>query len=132
MAREMQHEYTELADMAQVSGRLAATAESTYEPVAASATMQRRPSVAGLVDDPELRKHAFLVMTYVLLWYTFSGVLSVYNKWLFGASERDFPFPLFVGSIHMMVQYTLASVCLWMFPKLRPSQSPTWNMYLTR
>ncbi|KAJ2031549.1 hypothetical protein IWW57_000660 [Coemansia sp. S610] len=132
MAREMQHEYTELADMAQVSGRLAATAESTYEPVAASVTMQRRPSVAGLVDDPELRKHAFLVMTYVLLWYTFSGVLSVYNKWLFGASERDFPFPLFVGSIHMMVQYTLASACLWMFPKLRPSQSPTWNMYLTR
>ncbi|KAJ2486885.1 hypothetical protein IWW37_005455 [Coemansia sp. RSA 2050] len=132
MAREMQHEYTELADMAHASGRLAVAAEPTHEPAAASATMRRRPSVAGLINDPELRKHAFLVMTYVLLWYTFSGVLSVYNKWLFGASERDFPFPLFVGSIHMVVQYTLATACLWMFPKLRPSQSPTLNMYLTR
>ncbi|KAJ2039150.1 hypothetical protein GGI01_001422 [Coemansia sp. RSA 376] len=132
MTRDMQHEYTELADMARAPGRPAVTAESTYDPVTASATMQRRHRVAGLLDDPELRKHALVVVTYVLLWYTFSGVLSVYNKWLFGASERDFPFPLFVGSIHMVVQYTLATACIWMFPNLRPSQSPTWRVYLTR
>ncbi|KAJ2460478.1 hypothetical protein GGF42_000821 [Coemansia sp. RSA 2424] len=141
MPRDTQHEYTELADMAYApGGRTAAAAavtaaagESTYAPYTPEvATMQRRHGIAGLLHDPELRKHALLIVTYVLLWYTFSGTLSVYNKWLFGASERDFPFPLFVSAIHMIVQYTLATTCLWLYPGLRPSQSPTWGMYLTR
>ncbi|KAJ2744612.1 hypothetical protein GGI20_002827 [Coemansia sp. BCRC 34301] len=131
----MRHDYTELADMALApGGQVAATAaDSVYEPgIPEVVTMKRRHGVAGLLDNPELQKQAFLIATYVLLWYTFSGTLSVYNKWLFGASERDFPFPLFVSAVHMIVQYMLATTCIWLYPSLRPSQSPTWNMYLTR
>ncbi|KAI8322185.1 TPT-domain-containing protein, partial [Martensiomyces pterosporus] len=80
----------------------------------------------------EFRKHILLSMSFIVLWYTFSGMLSVYNKWLFGKSERDFPFPLFVSSIHMLAQYLLALLCLRMFPSMRPTQSPTWGAYLTR
>ncbi|KAI9506684.1 triose-phosphate transporter family-domain-containing protein, partial [Coemansia spiralis] len=69
---------------------------------------------------------------YTLLWYLFSGMLSVYNKWLFGSSERDFPFPLFVSSIHMLVQYLLAILCLRISPNFQPSQSLTWRVYMMR
>ncbi|KAJ2546170.1 hypothetical protein GGH95_006913, partial [Coemansia sp. RSA 1836] len=87
MPRDTQHEYTELADMAYApGGRTAAAAaaaavtavagESIYEPYTPEvATMQRRHGIVGLLNDPELRKHALLIVTYVLLWYTFSGTL---------------------------------------------------------
>ncbi|KAJ2909423.1 hypothetical protein GGI21_001897 [Coemansia aciculifera] len=137
----MQHEYTELA---YASGeRTTATDEARggrgtgrvleYESgMPDVATIKRQHDISGFIRNPELRKHALVVVTYVLLWYIFSGTLSVYNKWLFGASERDFPFPLFVSAVHMAVQYALATTVLWLYPSLRPSQSPTLDMYLTR
>ncbi|KAJ2371511.1 hypothetical protein IW150_004561, partial [Coemansia sp. RSA 2607] len=58
-------------------------------------------------------------------------LLSVYNKWLFGKSERDFAFPLLVSSSHMLVQYLLATLTLRLFPRLRPQGQLSWPLYLT-
>ncbi|ORX68712.1 TPT-domain-containing protein, partial [Linderina pennispora] len=77
-------------------------------------------------------KNVLLSALFIVMWYSFSGMLSVYNRWLFGNSERDFSFPLFVSAIHMLVQYLLSLLALRMFPHLRPTQSPTWSAYLTR
>ncbi|PIA15896.1 TPT-domain-containing protein, partial [Coemansia reversa NRRL 1564] len=76
-------------------------------------------------------RHLLLSGLYIVMWYSFSGLLSVYNKWLFGADERNFPFPLFVTSIHMLVQYILATLCLRLFPTLRPLHAPSWHAYIT-
>ena len=55
------------------------------------------------------------------LWYTFSISISVYNKWMFSAEKGlDFKFPLFVTSIHMLVQFSLASTVLYFIPRFRP------------
>lgn len=63
------------------------------------------------------------------LWYTFSISISVYNKWMFsdngkGGKGLNFHFPLFVTSVHMLVQFSLASLVLFFVPKLRPNYDP--------
>ncbi|USW56594.1 Putative sugar phosphate transporter domain-containing protein [Septoria linicola] len=58
----------------------------------------------------------------ILLWYTFSISISVYNKWMFSAENLDFHFPLFTTSIHMLVQFTLASLVIILFPRFRPGR----------
>lgn len=58
--------------------------------------------------------------------YLFSISISVYNKWMFkeekgdGKTENIFPFPLFTTCLHMVVQFTLASLVLFLIPSLRP------------
>jgi len=43
-----------------------------------------------------------------------------YNKWMFDPKHLDFKFPLFTTCTHMIVQFSLASLVLFAFPKLRP------------
>lgn len=61
------------------------------------------------------------------LWYFFSLAISIYNKMMFSSDHIDFHFPLFATSLHMLVQFCLASIILLIFPSLRPSlpQPPT-------
>lgn len=59
----------------------------------------------------------------IALWYSFSISISVYNKWMFSKENLDFHFPLFTTSIHMLVQFSLASLVLWIFPRFRPSRA---------
>jgi solute carrier family 35 protein C2 len=39
---------------------------------------------------------------------------------MFSESDIVFPFPLFTTSLHMLVQFTLSVIILWIFPSLRP------------
>ena len=41
---------------------------------------------------------------------------------MFDKSKLNFPFPLFTTSMHMLVQFTLASLVLFLFPSLRPKK----------
>ncbi|KUI62071.1 hypothetical protein VP1G_09205 [Cytospora mali] len=58
------------------------------------------------------------------LWYLFSLCISLYNKWMFDSNRLNFPFPLFTTSVHMLVQFTLASLVLYFVPSLRPRHEP--------
>ncbi|WVO14028.1 hypothetical protein L204_101653 [Cryptococcus depauperatus] len=70
---------------------------------------------------------------FILSWYTFASLLSLYNKWMFSAEYYNFPFPLFVTSCHMLVQFGMAAVIriVWR-EKFRPKERPTRKDYLTR
>ena len=57
------------------------------------------------------------------LWYTFSISISVYNKWMFSSENLDFHFPLFTTSVHMLMQFLLSSLTLYLFPRFRPSRA---------
>ena len=46
-----------------------------------------------------------------------------YNKWMFSKDHLNFHFPLFTTSMHMVVQFCLASTVLFFVPKLRPQAS---------
>ncbi|RMD42810.1 hypothetical protein DV735_g2327, partial [Chaetothyriales sp. CBS 134920] len=61
----------------------------------------------------------------IALWYIFSLSISIYNKWMFSGDHLNFPFPLFTTSLHMVVQFLLASTVLLIFPHFRPVSPPT-------
>jgi len=41
---------------------------------------------------------------------------------MFAPGHLNFPFPLFVTSLHMVVQFFLSGIVLWKFPRLRPQK----------
>lgn len=58
--------------------------------------------------------------------FLFATVLSVYNKWMFSPDYYGFPFPLFVTTLHMFVQFILAAFLRYVFPrKFRPDRNPS-------
>lgn len=52
--------------------------------------------------------------------YIFSLSISIYNKWMFSGEHLNFKFPLFTTCMHMLVQFSLASLVLYLFPRFRP------------
>lgn len=57
--------------------------------------------------------------------------LLSYNKWMFSAGNKglDFHFPLFTTGLHMLVQFSLASLVLWILPRYRPqAAADTFNL----
>ncbi|KAK9324962.1 triose-phosphate transporter family-domain-containing protein [Lipomyces orientalis] len=79
-----------------------------------------------------LLKKIAINATFILLWYTFSLSLSLYNKWMFSGGHLDFRFPLFATSMHMVTQTILAGVILFLVPRLRPKAEArmSWRVYL--
>lgn len=69
-----------------------------------------------------LIKNTIINTVLILLWYSFSISISVYNKWMFSAGNKglDFHFPLFTTSLHMLVQFSLATTVLFFLPRFRP------------
>jgi solute carrier family 35 protein C2 len=45
---------------------------------------------------------------------------SQYNEWMFDGEHLNFKFPLFTTCAHMLVQFSLASLVLFLFPRFRP------------
>ena len=43
---------------------------------------------------------------------------------MFDSSRLNFAFPLFTTSMHMLVQFSLASLVLYFIPSLRPGNAP--------
>ncbi|GAA5906743.1 uncharacterized protein JCM6883_005675 [Sporobolomyces salmoneus] len=75
---------------------------------------------------------AAINVVFICAWYCFSTLISVYNKWMFAEDHFNFPYPLFVTSIHMLVQWLLAALVLSIFPRLRPSTRPAGHDYATK
>ncbi|KAG2358950.1 triose-phosphate transporter family-domain-containing protein [Suillus spraguei] len=64
------------------------------------------------------------------IWYIFATVLSLYNKWMFSPDLFGFPYPLFVTTLHMLVQFTLATALRVCFSHhFRPERSPSVKDY---
>ncbi|KAJ6782847.1 hypothetical protein PWT90_02846 [Aphanocladium album] len=86
----------------------------------------------------------------ILLWYIFSlsislvsttfsdicGYISLtpgqYNKWMFDKDRLNFAFPLFTTAMHMLVQFSLASLVLYFFPSFRPYNKHTSDLGRSR
>ncbi|KAF3928029.1 hypothetical protein AA313_de0201342 [Arthrobotrys entomopaga] len=75
---------------------------------------EKRAADQHVIKD--LALNAFLIG----MWYMFSLLISVYNKWMFSEKHLNFRFPLFITSIHMLVQFSLSSLVIWYFVQFRP------------
>ncbi|KAF9231398.1 triose-phosphate transporter family-domain-containing protein [Melanogaster broomeanus] len=75
-------------------------------------------------------RNALINSCFILSWFLFSTVLSVYNKWMFSPDHFAFPFPLLVTTLHMLVQFLLAASLRLIFPRhFRPDQRPPLRNY---
>ncbi|CED84726.1 tpt-domain-containing protein [Phaffia rhodozyma] len=91
----------------------------------------------GLGDNLEIerRKKMYwretaITAFFVLLWYGFSTLLSLYNKWVFGVKYFAFPFPMFMTFCQMIVQFVLASIVRFTMPqKFKPPYNPSVRDY---
>ncbi|KAF3484408.1 solute carrier family 35 member C2 [Arthroderma uncinatum] len=75
------------------------------------------------VADRAVVKKLAINALFIGLWYFFAVSISLYNKWMFSPGNLNFKFPLFTTSLHMLVQFILASTLLYFFPSLRPPMS---------
>ena len=72
-----------------------------------------------------------VLCSFVYARFSFATVLSVYNKWMFSADHFGFPFPLFVTTMHMLVQFVLAALIRNIWPnRFRPECSPSRADYM--
>ncbi|KAH9920106.1 triose-phosphate transporter family-domain-containing protein [Fomitopsis serialis] len=79
------------------------------------------------------RRNALINAALIACWFLFATVLSVYNKWMFSPDRFGFPSPLFVTTLHMAVQFLLATLLRTCWPLLfRPQHSPNRADYLRR
>ena len=51
---------------------------------------------------------------------------------MFDPKKLNFAFPLFTTSVHMLVQFSLASIVLFLFPSLRPQNAPKADLGTSR
>lgn len=62
--------------------------------------------------------------------FVFATILSVYNKWMFSTDYYGFPYPLFVTTLHMFVQFSLSAGVRAMWPRqFKPDRSPSKGDY---
>ncbi|KAI7872480.1 triose-phosphate transporter family-domain-containing protein [Spinellus fusiger] len=96
----------------------------------ASSTQRLLAEETPLKTEQSLLKTTLTNVFWVLMWYMFATVLSVYNKWMFSAEHYNFQFPLFVTTMHMVVQSVFAGVTLLMVPSLQAKKTPTSREYI--
>ncbi|KAG8873176.1 Triose-phosphate Transporter [Tulasnella sp. 331] len=93
---------------------------------------------SGYEISPEARRRAWwreavINSLYIAAWFTFATLLSMYNKWMFSPAYFNFPFPMFVTTIHMAVQFTLAFTVRSIWPHIfNPPGRPTVKEYVQK
>ncbi|KAF9219603.1 TPT-domain-containing protein [Gyrodon lividus] len=87
--------------------------------------------VASEVEKKRLWwRNAALNACFILSWFLFATVLSVYNKWMFSPDHFAFPYPLFVTTLHMLVQFLLAALIRFVYPRhFCPDKKPSLRDY---
>ncbi|XVF14549.1 hypothetical protein REPUB_Repub09cG0070900 [Reevesia pubescens] len=70
---------------------------------------------------------------FILVWYTFSTFLTLYNKTLLGDDLGKFPAPLLMNTVHFTMQAVLSKAITWYWSKrFQPSVPMSWRDYSYR
>ncbi|KDQ49376.1 hypothetical protein JAAARDRAFT_42940 [Jaapia argillacea MUCL 33604] len=87
--------------------------------------------LATLVEKRRLWwRNAFINTLFISSWFFFATLLSLYNKWMFSPEHFGFPYPLFVTTLHMFVQFSLAGCLRLLWPKhFKPERRPSGEDY---
>ncbi|EGG12755.1 uncharacterized protein MELLADRAFT_46405 [Melampsora larici-populina 98AG31] len=83
-------------------------------------------------EHQQFIKNVIINVMFILSWYLFATLISLYNKWMFSPDHYNFQYPLFVSSCHMLIQFILASLSLATFNSIRPTNRPSPHNYATK
>ncbi|EXC03844.1 putative sugar phosphate/phosphate translocator [Morus notabilis] len=72
-------------------------------------------------------------LSFILVWYTFSLFLTLYNKSLLGNDLGKFPAPLLMNTVHFAMQAMLSKSITWYWSnRFQPNVAMSWTDYFTR
>ncbi|KAL7000612.1 hypothetical protein U1Q18_001764 [Sarracenia purpurea var. burkii] len=72
-------------------------------------------------------------LSLILVWYTFSTSLTLYNKNLLGDDLGNFPAPLLMNTVHFAMQALLSKAITWFWSqRFQPNVSMSWKDYFLR
>ncbi|PWA44071.1 hypothetical protein CTI12_AA436900 [Artemisia annua] len=70
---------------------------------------------------------------FILVWYTFSTFLTLYNKTLLGDDMGKFPAPLLMNTIHFSMQAIFSNAVTYFWSKrFQPTVTMSWKDYFMR
>lgn len=70
---------------------------------------------------------------FILVWYTFSTCLTIYNKTLLGEKLGKFPAPMLMNTIHFGMQAVLSNFITWFWSnRFQPTVTMSWKDYFMR
>ncbi|KAK4484564.1 hypothetical protein RD792_007148 [Penstemon davidsonii] len=69
---------------------------------------------------------------FILVWYTFSTLLTLYNKTLLGDDLGKFPAPLLMNTVHFAMQAALSKAITWYWSDRFHSSDMSWKDYSMR
>ncbi|KAL3509051.1 hypothetical protein ACH5RR_028452 [Cinchona calisaya] len=70
---------------------------------------------------------------FILVWYTFSTFLTLYNKTLLGDDMGKFPAPLMMNTVHFTMQAVLSRAITWFWShRFQPTVIMSWRDYFVR
>ncbi|KAH7571562.1 hypothetical protein JRO89_XS04G0079700 [Xanthoceras sorbifolium] len=94
--------------------------------------------VNGGTLPPNTKKSIFAAdvlktLFFILMWYTFSTFLTLYNKTLLGDDMGKFPAPLLMNTIHFSMQAVISKAITWFWShRFQPSVAMSWRDYFVR
>ena len=79
------------------------------------------------------RASSIEVCGYIFGWFFCSLCIHIYNKWLFGKENYNFPFPLFTTALHMLQHFAISCIILvYIYPSITPINHPRKTDILKR
>lgn len=70
---------------------------------------------------------------FILVWYTFSTLLTLYNKTLLGDNIGKFPAPLLMNTIHFSMQAVFSNAVTYFWSeRFQPTVTMSWKDYFMR
>nr|XP_034923582.1 probable sugar phosphate/phosphate translocator At1g06470 isoform X1 [Populus alba]TKS07759.1 phosphate translocator-related family protein [Populus alba] len=92
-------------------------------------SLSSRKSPPTPVSAADILKTLF----FILVWYTFSTFLTLYNKTLLGDDMGRFPAPLLMNTVHFTMQAVLSTAITWYWSdRFRPNVAMSWKDYFIR
>ncbi|KAK6919678.1 Sugar phosphate transporter domain [Dillenia turbinata] len=84
-------------------------------------------------DSPINIVNVLKTLFFILVWYTFSTFLTLYNKTLLGDDMGKFPAPLLMNTVHFGMQAVLSKTITWIWShRFQPSVRMSWRDYFMR
>ncbi|GER56479.1 nucleotide/sugar transporter family protein [Striga asiatica] len=87
-----------------------------------------RKTAKNVISVADLLKTLF----FILVWYTFSTFLTLYNKTLLGDKMGKFPAPLLMNTVHFTMQAVLSKAITWFWSDRFHPSVMSWKDYFVR
>ncbi|CAL0317486.1 unnamed protein product [Lupinus luteus] len=101
--------------------------------VESSFSVDAHESLEKSVTNPISIANILKALFFIIVWYTFSLLLTLYNKSLLGNDMGKFPAPFMMNTIHFAMQAVLSNLITWFWSRrFQTSVVMSWSDYFLK